>query len=37
MFFEHPLWLNPCGAALICKQKLHPAPVKRRRAQTFAA
>ena len=25
LFREHPLWLNPCGAALICKQRLEPA------------
>ncbi|MDB5685391.1 MAG: hypothetical protein JWM75_3089 [Sphingomonas bacterium] len=25
IFREHPLWLNPCGAALICKQLLEPA------------
>lgn len=24
LFREHPLWLNPCGAALICKQRLEP-------------
>jgi predicted O-methyltransferase YrrM len=27
IFFEYPLWLNTCGAALICKQKLYPPPV----------
>lgn len=26
IFFEYPLWLNPCGAGLICKQKLSPTP-----------
>lgn len=24
MYFEYPLWLNPCGAAVICRQKLDP-------------
>jgi predicted O-methyltransferase YrrM len=24
--FEHPLWLNSCGAAIVCKQKMEPAP-----------
>ena len=26
VFFEYPLWLNPCGAGLICKQRLDPRP-----------
>jgi predicted O-methyltransferase YrrM len=26
IFREHPLWLNHCGAALVCKQALEPAP-----------
>ncbi len=26
-YFEYPLWLNPCGAAVICRQKLDP-PIK---------
>jgi predicted O-methyltransferase YrrM len=25
IYFEHPLWPNPCGAALLCKQDLEPA------------
>jgi predicted O-methyltransferase YrrM len=26
IYREHPLWLNHCGAALVCKQALEPAP-----------
>jgi predicted O-methyltransferase YrrM len=26
IFLEHPLWMNSCGAALVCKQRLEPAP-----------
>jgi predicted O-methyltransferase YrrM len=25
-FYEHPNWLNPCGAAMLCKQQLFPQP-----------
>jgi predicted O-methyltransferase YrrM len=28
IFKEHPLWLNDCGAAIVCKQVLEPAPSK---------
>jgi predicted O-methyltransferase YrrM len=27
IYFEHPLWLNPCGAAIICPQRLDPPPL----------
>lgn len=23
-YFEHPLWLNPCGLAMICRQVYDP-------------
>lgn len=26
IFREHPLWLNHCGAGIVCKQALEPAP-----------
>lgn len=25
IYFEHPLWPNPCGAAMLCKQEFEPA------------
>jgi hypothetical protein len=25
-YFEQPLWPDPCGAATVCKQALHPRP-----------
>jgi len=25
VYFEHPLWLNACGAAMVCKQEFEPA------------
>lgn len=28
-YFEHPMWLNPCGAAIICPQRLDPPPLTR--------
>jgi predicted O-methyltransferase YrrM len=24
VYFEHPLWLNPCGAAMVCRQEYEP-------------
>lgn len=24
IYFELPMWLNACGAAIVCKQRLHP-------------
>jgi predicted O-methyltransferase YrrM len=24
IYFEYPLWLNPCGAAILCRQRLDP-------------
>lgn len=27
IYFEYPLWLNPCGAAVLCRQRLDPQPL----------
>lgn len=28
IFFEHPLWMNACGLAVLCKQRLEPAVLR---------
>jgi predicted O-methyltransferase YrrM len=41
VFFEHPLWLNPCGAAIISRQRLAPRalakPVEKAKRSSFLA
>ena len=27
IYFEYPLWLNPCGTAILCPQRLDPPPL----------
>ena len=37
VFFEYPLWLNPCGAAILCKQGILDSSKKKNLLQSLFA